>query len=993
MILQTKSITKRIAAVTLSAILLAGVVFVQPATATESNEPVQKDVQSVDSVEELVKVTPEADELTDATFSTKRLIVTSETDQFNHHGAETVTSYGTMHVLSFDDESCTRDAYLALKSEPGVDSVEIDSVLEVSEDIPADVETTITKDSDLAKYIKSKTQSKDVIVAIIDSGIDMDAVDKSRVAGYLNFDGSLEDNRGHGTTIAKIILDSTESNVSIYPIKVTDDDGKTSLLNIVAAIESATNSEVDVINISMNSLKTTGASKLIQSAIEKAKNRGIKVVVSAGNEHAKTTNYIPSDMEDAYVISATDENKNFADYSNYGSTVDYATYGIYNNTSGTSISAAYFSGIAANIIGMNEDVDTVLSDYTEKLGSKDQYGVGFVSLGVSNEISEQKTQNENAKEDEIYVDKSSNIVFHSARFMNYDSIDELTDKEISKIWSYSTEEEKAWVLQNSTDQQKKRMKDIPEIEEDLSQTLSWSKYLGDDFEYFKTVECTDEECEHEESEHLVPIYTFEDYYEKLIDLTNFNLSYDKVYWKTSSGYYYEKADGYDSVRINVSITSNEQVAYYNSNVAFKITSISGGKGLVHVTNATPKYSTLQEDNEGYYTLATINLTWTTSCKKVGKVNDYANGDVAGSGWQNLSSASDGSSITAQVGNFGIDRWNGNSVVCDGYNSTFVHSVSQGSHTFIKNENSNTLKSKATCTTAAKYVKTCKYCGTADSTAYASGSALGHSYGSWTTVKAATCTTKGSKKRTCSRCKSVDTQEIAATGHDDGEWVVTKAATCTTKGTKELQCTKCKKALKTQTIAATGHTCTYTVSGSTITATCDTCKKTIGTITLSNKTVTYNGLAQTVDITKTGTINGSGAFVSGTQINAGTYRYEFTATDDHKNKKTISATLTINKAGIEMNECKIIKGLYWAKNVNSDTFAVFESDFVPKKGGTAYYNLVKQGDALDEKNWTTKSPILKANDSGVYDVYYKVVPENDNYKAIDSTKVGTIQWNK
>ena len=94
----------------------------------------------------------------------------------------------------------------------------------------------------------------------------------------------------------------------------------------------------------------------------------------------------------------------------------------------------------------------------------------------------------------------------------------------------------------------------------------------------------------------------------------------------------------------------------------------------------------------------------------------------------------------------------------------------------------------------------------------------------------------------------------------------------------------------------------------------------------------------------------------------------------------------------MSECKTIKGLYWAEDLTSDSFAVFEDDFVPEEGGTVYYNLVRQGDAIKEEDWTTKVPELDANSSGVYDIYYKVVPNNSNYKAIDAKIAGTIKWN-
>jgi len=77
---------------------------------------------------------------------------------------------------------------------------------------------------------------------------------------------------------------------------------------------------------------------------------------------------------------------------------------------------------------------------------------------------------------------------------------------------------------------------------------------------------------------------------------------------------------------------------------------------------------------------------------------------------------------------------------------------------------------ATCTSPAK----CS-CGTTN------GSALGHSYGGWTTITPATCTSSGSQKRTCSRDSShTETQTISALGHNYS------AATCTSA----MKCSRC-----------------------------------------------------------------------------------------------------------------------------------------------------------------------------------------------------------
>lgn len=134
------------------------------------------------------------------------------------------------------------------------------------------------------------------------------------------------------------------------------------------------------------------------------------------------------------------------------------------------------------------------------------------------------------------------------------------------------------------------------------------------------------------------------------------------------------------------------------------------------------------------------------------------------------------------------------------------------------------------------------------------SALGHSYGSWSTTKSATCTADGSKKRTCSRCSNVEYGTItklghaysnhvvnptctaggytshtcsrcsssytdnatAALGHNYGTWQTTKDATCTADGSKKRTCTACSN-VENATISKLGHAYSNNTVNSTCTA--------------------------------------------------------------------------------------------------------------------------------------------------------------------------------
>ncbi len=112
--------------------------------------------------------------------------------------------------------------------------------------------------------------------------------------------------------------------------------------------------------------------------------------------------------------------------------------------------------------------------------------------------------------------------------------------------------------------------------------------------------------------------------------------------------------------------------------------------------------------------------------------------------------------------------------------------------------------KLTCTTDGARYKECKTChvvlevGKIEHT--------GHEFGSWATVKSATCTAEGLKERTCDVCGYKESDVIAIT-HRNSTWTQGAAATCTADGFRYKTCRDCGIVTVTETLKATGHTCT------------------------------------------------------------------------------------------------------------------------------------------------------------------------------------------
>lgn len=245
------------------------------------------------------------------------------------------------------------------------------------------------------------TGTKDVIVAILDSGLDyahveisdnllinrgeipLNRVDDDRngfVDDYFGYDFAYKDSDprdddGHGTHVAGTIgavsnnqlgVAGVAWNVSLLPVKVLTRAGWGTNANIAAGIQYAVMRGAKVINLSLGG---DDFSPAIRKAIIAALRKDVLVVVSAGNDlrNIDMIPHYPASMKLDNIISvaATNASDTFAGgYSNFGpESVDVAAPGTnilsvwpdnyLNYETGTSMSAPHVSGIAAVMRGLN----------------------------------------------------------------------------------------------------------------------------------------------------------------------------------------------------------------------------------------------------------------------------------------------------------------------------------------------------------------------------------------------------------------------------------------------------------------------------------------------------------------------------------------------------------------------------------------------------------------------------------------------------------------
>jgi subtilisin family serine protease len=231
---------------------------------------------------------------------------------------------------------------------------------------------------------------EDVIIAILDTGVDFDHPDlddKLLLNGYdfVNDDSDPTDDNGHGTLVAGIAAAETNNgegiagvawNCKILPIKIADDTGLVDVATEILGIERAVQDGAHVINLS---IAGPGYSQPEGDAIRNAYNNGVVVVAAAGNAGGGTE--YPAAHVECMAVAATDSDDLRTSWSNYGPEIDVAAPGEgivgpvptwfwgpgsfpYGSGDGTSLSAPHVAGLAALIISIKglEEGDVLLDN-------------------------------------------------------------------------------------------------------------------------------------------------------------------------------------------------------------------------------------------------------------------------------------------------------------------------------------------------------------------------------------------------------------------------------------------------------------------------------------------------------------------------------------------------------------------------------------------------------------------------------------------------------
>lgn len=356
-----------------------------------------------------------------------RLIVKSKYDINELNSVDIIEGYEDLHIVQFDNSESAEEALEYYSDSKLVEYAEQDFSMSTTE---IDYKPHLSWGSesmgtdDYFAYFEDVDNLPEIVVGVIDTGIELDHEflrDRIIQTG-VNFSDSGEidsenDDNGHGTHCAGIIVDNTLDNVKIEGFKVLSDKGSGSMSNVISGIYSAINNNVDIISMSLGG---KGHSEAMQDAVDTALSKGITVCAGAGNDGTKAENFCPANLDGVIAVAAHDAYDNMPMWSNFGDTVDIIAPGVaiesswlgntYETHSGTSMACPHAAAAAALILSKHNnysatDILNVFQSNGRNVENQFYEGKKILYIGDINNYRERTVMPEFITKPDIYEEQ------------------------------------------------------------------------------------------------------------------------------------------------------------------------------------------------------------------------------------------------------------------------------------------------------------------------------------------------------------------------------------------------------------------------------------------------------------------------------------------------------------------------------------------------------------------------------------------------------------
>lgn len=348
-------------------------------------------------------------------YQTKTLLVEAEEIEDDFNAIDNQEIQEGLFVLKYDTEKRTRAAYQYLQTQPGINKVVIDEVMQI-ETINDESQTvygeTKTNEKNSAKtfgvnamginnykkIIKDNGNPAQVVIATIGYGanIQNDYFKNKIDEDYFNFI-TKEDNKKdihetipQGSRILEVLKESTSDNIKILPLVVINDDNYTTTSSIINAIIYATE-RADVICYEFTHKKNYIIEKVLYNTFKENVPVCCVTKKSTGNEDV-----FPASNSTTIAVSSIDKELKTTSYSGNGEYIDFVASStdveeIFNSSSAVSkwSGAGYSNAHVASLIALIKtykkdatilEVYNTLKSYCRDLGVQGRdsiFGYGF----------------------------------------------------------------------------------------------------------------------------------------------------------------------------------------------------------------------------------------------------------------------------------------------------------------------------------------------------------------------------------------------------------------------------------------------------------------------------------------------------------------------------------------------------------------------------------------------------------------------------------------
>jgi subtilisin family serine protease len=302
-----------------------------------------------------------------------------------------------LHIIAVPEGVSVTDFLSALQRNPDIESARPDPIIRITvrpgdkyfesqyalsntgqvlDDLPDRPQCTAGADITATGAWDQAKGDAGVIIAVLDTGLDMDHPDienklASRGKDFINNDDDATDDHWHGTHVAGIAAADTNNslgiagvawNCKVLPGKIIAANGEGDYGALIRALYWATDQGAQVINLSLGGEERD---EDLLKALKYAYDKNVVVVAAAGNESGPVL--YPAAYDDyCLAVAATDYNDKQVPWSNFGPEVDVAAPGVdilslyptwdtpsgfapYAYANGTSMATPHVAGFAALI--------------------------------------------------------------------------------------------------------------------------------------------------------------------------------------------------------------------------------------------------------------------------------------------------------------------------------------------------------------------------------------------------------------------------------------------------------------------------------------------------------------------------------------------------------------------------------------------------------------------------------------------------------------------